>query len=71
MKWYWKCMFGGVCALGVWSNSVECAFAQTTIESAIDSNVFSAVDPVNALIATGVMLVIGIFAYMKRHKKDR
>ena len=57
--------------LRAWSDSVKCAFAQTAAEGAIDGNTFVAVDPVNAVIATGVMLVIGIFAYMKRHKKDR
>ena len=71
MKWYWKCMFGGACILGVWSDSVKCTFAQAAVEGAVDSSTFSAVDPVNAVIAIGVMLVIGIFAYMKRHKKDR
>lgn len=71
MKWYWRCMFGGACILRAWSDSVKCAFAQTAAEGAIDGNTFVAVDPVNAVIATGVMLVIGIFAYMKRHKKDR
>ena len=71
MKWYWRCMFGGACILGIWSASVKYAFAQKAVEGAIDGNTFVAVDPVNAVIATGVMLVIGIFAYMKRHKKDR
>ena len=71
MKWYWRCMFGGACILGIWSASVKYVFAQKAVEGAIDSNAFSAVDPANAVIATGVLLVIGIFAYMKRHKKDR
>lgn len=51
--------------------SVKYVFAQEGVVGALDRHTFTAVDPMNAVIAAGVMLGIGIFAYMKRHKKDR
>lgn len=71
MRKYWRCVFGSACVLGGCMGSVKYVFAQEGVVGALDRHTFTAVDPMNAVIAAGVMLGIGIFAYMKRHKKDR
>lgn len=57
--------------LGVWSGSVKYLFAKSAVANAIGNSTLTVVEPTNAVIATGIVLVVGIFIYRKRHKKDR
>lgn len=70
MKKYWRYVLGSVWVLGGSLGSVLHTFAQGSVEGGLEAHTFSAVDPVNAALAAAVMFIVGIFAYMKRHKKD-
>jgi len=71
MKWYWKCMLSVAAVLCIFAGSVRCIFAESTVTDTFNNSAVSVVDPMNAVIATGVMLGIGVFAYIKRHSHRR
>lgn len=42
--------------------------AAMTMNESTQTTVVAAIDPVNAMIATGVALLVGVFIYIRRHR---
>lgn len=54
MKWYWKCMLSVAAVLCIFAGSVRCIFAESTVTDTFNNSAVSVVDPMNAVIATGL-----------------
>lgn len=71
MKWYWKCMLSVAACVGIFACLVKSISAQSVVADTVENNAVSVVDPVNAVIATAVILGIGVLVYVRRHSHHR